>query len=121
MITIPLAARTSKEKIPAQTHFRILETFPVPPCSLVEAEIKTGRKHQIRQHFAGIGCPVILDSRYGDERFNRRFRIAFRIGRQFLHAKSISFFHPILKKSVFVEMPLPPDLQSVLKKLRLGK
>lgn len=121
MITIPLAARTSKEKIPAQTNFRILETFPVPPCSLVEAEIKTGRKHQIRQHFAGIGCPIILDGRYGDERFNRHFRIAFRIGRQFLHAKSISFFHPMLKKPILVETPLPPDLQSVLKKLRLGK
>lgn len=120
-VTTPLQARASKEKIPAQTNFRIIETFPVPPCALVEAEIKTGRKHQIRQHFAGIGCPVILDSRYGDARFNRRFRIAFRLGRQFLHAKSISFFHPILKKPVFVEAPLPPDLQSVLKKLRLGK
>ncbi|MBI2639103.1 RluA family pseudouridine synthase [Candidatus Peregrinibacteria bacterium] len=121
MITVPLPARASKEKIPAQTDFRILEIFPVPPCALVEAEIKTGRKHQIRQHFAGIGCPIILDSRYGDERFNRRFRIAFRLGRQFLHAKSIAFSHPMLKKQIFIEAPLPPDLQSVLKKLRLGK
>lgn len=121
MITMPLQARASKEKIPAQTDFRVVETFPVPPCSLVEAAIKTGRKHQIRQHFAGIGCPIILDDRYGDERFNRRFRIAFRLGRQFLHAASVAFFHPMLQKETRIESPLPPDLQSVLKKLRLGK
>lgn len=120
-ITKLLPARASKEKIPAQTNFKILETFPVPPCALVEAEIKTGRKHQIRRHFAEIGHPVILDRRYGDLRFNRRFRIAFRIGRQFLHAAFLSFMHPLLKKTVQIVAPLPPDLLSVLKKLRLGK
>ncbi len=121
VIAKPLPARASKEIIPAQTNFKILETFPVPPCALVEAEIKTGRKHQIRRHFAAIGHPVILDHRYGDLRFNRRFRIAFRIGRQFLHATFLSFIHPLLKKTVQITAPLPPDLQSVLKKLRLGK
>ena len=120
-ITKPLPARASREKIPAQTNFKILETFPVPLCALVEAEIKTGRKHQIRRHFAEIGHPVILDRRYGDFHFNRRFRIAFRIGRQFLHAATLSFMHPLLKKTVHITAPLPPDLQSVLKKLRLGK
>jgi RluA family pseudouridine synthase len=120
-ITRPLPARRVKQSVPARTDFKILETFRVPACALLEAEIKTGRRHQIRQHFAGIGCPVILDDRYGDVRFNRRFRIAFRLGRQFLHAASVAFFHPLLKKQMVINAPLPPDLQSVLKKLRLGK
>jgi 23S rRNA pseudouridine955/2504/2580 synthase len=118
-ISIPISARGSEEKIPARTIFKIIQTFksPSPLCSLVEAEIETGRKHQIRKHFAEIGCPVILDSKYGDEHFNRKFRIRYRLGRQALHALSISFFHPILKKQIKIDSPLPPDLVHVLNKL----
>lgn len=121
-IKLPLASRTSGEKIPAETDFRILKVFPGKPfpLALVEAEIKTGRKHQIRWHFAKIGCPVLLDAKYGDQKLNRAFRLNFRLGRLFLHASSIEFFHPFLKKSVKFEAPLPPDLQSVLKKLSFG-
>lgn len=119
LITIKLESRAGKERIPAETRFRIITVFkkPAPLCSFVEAEIKTGRKHQIRQHFSMIKSPVILDSRYGDFRFNRKFRIIFRLGRQFLHAASFEFMHPFLKKIVRIEAPLPQDLQNVLKKL----
>lgn len=121
-IMLPLASRKSGAKIPAETHFRILKVFPGKPfpLALVEAEIKTGRHHQIRQHFSKIGCPVLLDSKYGDQKLNRAFRQNFRLGRLFLHAVSIEFLHPFLKKSVRIEAPLPPDLQSVLKKLSFG-
>lgn len=117
VITKKLAARGAPEKIPAQTNYKILKTFRAPSCTLIEAEIKTGRKHQIRKHFASIGHPIILDAHYGDARFNRKFRLAFRLGRQFLHAASVSFFHPFLKKHIRIEAPLPMDLQSVLKRL----
>lgn len=118
-INIPLPARNGKEKIPALTAFKTLRNFRPPDlaCSLVEAEIKTGRKHQIRLHFAHIGCPLVMDNKYGDERFNRRFRITFRLGRLFLHAQSIAFFHPLLKKTLKIEAPLPPDLKITLKRL----
>lgn len=119
-IKIPLPARTSQKKIPAETHFHILKIFQGKPfpLTLIEAEIKTGRRHQIRQHFSKIGHPLLLDSIYGDQKLNRMFRLNFRLGRLFLHAASIEFLHPFLKKTVRLEAPLPPDLQNVLKKLR---
>lgn len=123
-ISIPLRARSSEEMIPAQTDYKIIKIFkgPASPvCSLIEATIRTGRKHQIRQHFAQIGHPVILDSKYGDFHFNRKFRIHFRIGRQFLHAAEINFFHPILKKQIKISAPPPMDLQNVIKKLQFGQ
>lgn len=122
VISKPLKARMSNEMIPAETHYRVLNVFRGklhPTCAFVSAEIKTGRKHQIRQHFAMIRHPVIMDDMYGDKQFNRKFRIHYRIGRLFLHAASSTFFHPILKKTIKIEAPLPKDLQSVLKKLEV--
>lgn len=119
-ISLKLKAREDGEEIPAQTDFKVLKIFrakDTPVFSLIEAEIKTGRKHQIRQHFALIGHPVILDNRYGDQKLNRAFRLRLRLGRLFLHAAEISFVHPFLKKEIKITAELPPDLQSVLKKL----
>lgn len=118
-INIPLPARESGEKIPAKTTFRITKIFRGKPfpLALVEAEIETGRKHQIRQHFAKIGHPVLLDQKYGDARLNRMFRLNFRLGRLFLHAASLQFHHPLLKKTVLIEAPMAPDLKVVLKRL----
>lgn len=124
-ITIPLSARrqprlgVKSEKVPAETNYKVLRSINLggPLVCLVEAEIKTGRKHQIRQHFAKIGCPVVMDSLYGDREFNKQFRIRLRLGRLFLHAEKISFFHPFLKKQMAVEAPLPIDLETVLKKI----
>ncbi|MBI4995274.1 RluA family pseudouridine synthase [Candidatus Peregrinibacteria bacterium] len=124
-ISLELKARKGGAKIPAQTNFKILKIFrPAeagPVFSLIEAEIKTGRKHQIRQHFALIGHPVILDSKYGDQRLNRAFRLNMRLGRLFLHAAEINFYHPFLKKEMKITVDLPPDLQSVLKKLNFAR
>ena len=118
-IAIKLKSRQTGELIPAKTLFHVLRHFDLfgVPCSIVEAEIKSGRKHQIRQHFAQIGCPVVMDSTYGDPKFNRRFRIEFHFSRQFLHAKSIRFVHPISKKELLVEAPFPPDMMSFSKKV----
>ncbi|MEK7523577.1 MAG: RluA family pseudouridine synthase [Patescibacteria group bacterium] len=119
VISTKLRARSTGELISAETTYRVLQIFhaPHPLCALVEANISTGRKHQIRQHFAKISHPVIMDSRYGDFHFNRKFRIHYRIGRQFLHAAEISFMHPLLQKQIKIQAPLPRDLQSVLKRL----
>lgn len=123
IITAPIKARESNEKVFAQTNYRIVAVFRgrVPLCSLVEAEIKTGRKYQVRVHFAHIGHPVILDPKFGDEQFNRKFRIKFRLGRQFLHSVSLSFIHPFTQRVTKIEAPLPIDLQSVLNKLQFGQ
>lgn len=115
-----LPSRTTGEEVYSRTDYKIMRTFRIlggPLLAQVEAEIATGRKHQIRLHFASVGHPIILDSRYGDIDFNRKFRIRYHLSRQALHAASLGIFHPILKKHVVIEAPLAPDLKSIIKKL----
>ena len=76
--------------------------------TLVEAEPKTGRTHQIRVHLASIGHPVLGDTIYG----RRRKRTP--IGRMFLHAQRLSFTHPTTGQRMELETPLPADLAAVL-------
>jgi len=76
-------ADTRKGKL-SHTAYRVLKE--TREFSLLEIELLTGRKHQIRVHLAGIGHPVVGDDRYGKEP-KRRQRLA-------LHARSISFKHP---------------------------
>ncbi|PIQ77873.1 hypothetical protein COV82_02385 [Candidatus Peregrinibacteria bacterium CG11_big_fil_rev_8_21_14_0_20_46_8] len=117
-ITKKLRARNRNVYVAAKTTYRVVQKFQIPPCALVEAEISTGRKHQIRQHMASIFHPIILDNEYGDEKFNRQFRKILRLGRHFLHAASLEFIHPITQEHIVIEAPLPPDLQSIVKKLK---
>jgi len=58
--------------------------------SLLEAELKTGRTHQIRVHAAHIGYPIAGDEKYGDKEFNRKMGL-LGLKRLFLHAKEIRF------------------------------
>lgn len=122
-IVTKLKARASDEKISAKTKYRVLRVYKVlgTVVSLVEVEILTGRKHQIRQHFANIKSPVVMDSLYGDEDFNKEFRIKFRLGRQFLHAASLEFLHPMVGRRLRIEAKLPLDLEGVLKKMGAEK
>lgn len=116
-----LPARTADILVAAQTTFKVIKVYKGPfgvPCALVSCKISTGRKHQIRQHFAQAGCPVIMDSQYGDARFNKAFWHEYHLSRQFLHAASIAFTHPLLEKRVVIEAPLPPDLAVVLKQMK---
>ncbi len=114
----------SKDKVSAHTEFKVFKTFRIfdkEDCALTSAEISTGRKHQIRQHFAHIGFPVVLDEQYGDKKWNRRFRLKFWLGRQFLHSERIEFFHPILKKTISIQTEMPADLLQTLQRIRSGK
>jgi len=117
-ITKPLPARTKKKFVPASTHYKVEQEFTSPPTSLISCIIDTGRKHQIRQHMASINHPIVMDDLYGNEKFNRQFRMILHLGRQFLHSESIDFIHPITKLPTHIEAPLTPDLQSIIKKLK---
>jgi 23S rRNA pseudouridine1911/1915/1917 synthase len=74
--------------------------------SLVEFELLTGRTHQIRVHSKYIGHPILGDSLYGSN--------SPLINRQALHAYKISFFHPIVKKELIIEIPLPKDMSDIV-------
>jgi 23S rRNA pseudouridine955/2504/2580 synthase len=79
--------------------------------SLVELRLMTGRTHQIRVHLAHAGHPVLGDDKYGDFELNRRVAKQG-IKRLFLHACRLSLKHPVEKKPIKLESPLPADMQS---------
>jgi 23S rRNA pseudouridine955/2504/2580 synthase len=89
--------------------------------ALVEAELKTGRTHQIRVHLASIGFPIVGDDKYGDFALNKSLqkadgaRIAFK--RMFLHAYQLTFTHPETGKPVTLKAELPAECEQFLKSL----
>ncbi len=76
--------------------------------SLVKIKLQTGRTHQIRVHFSSILAPVLGDTLYGKKSED--------IGRQSLHAYSLSFTSPITGEKITVKAPLPSDMTEVLMK-----
>jgi len=91
----------------AETVFRRLERGP--EFSLLEAELLTGRTHQIRVHLAHLKHPVLGDDKYGDFELNKRLRREG-LKRMFLHARALAFAHPLSGEAMRIESPLPKDL-----------
>lgn len=98
----------AREGQEAQTVFRRLARND--EFSLVEAELLTGRTHQIRAHLAHIGHPILGDDKYGDFELNRALRKRG-LRRMFLHAASIAFAHPATGEPLHVRSPLPKELE----------
>ena len=73
---------------------------------LVEVELLTGRHHQIRCQLSNIGCPIKGDLKYGSPRSNPDGGIS-------LHARSITFVHPVKKEEMTVEAPVPSTWKGV--------
>lgn len=69
---------------------------------LLEVNLMTGRKHQIRVQLSTIGCPVKGDLKYGDKRSNPDGSIS-------LHARRVHFIHPVSKKEIDIVAPVPQD------------
>ena len=83
---------------------------------MLEAELETGRTHQIRVHLAHLGFPIAGDDKYGDFAWNK---LLAREGlkRMFLHAHRISFAHPLGAQEVVIEAPLPAELTAFVARL----
>lgn len=94
----------------AVTHYWILKRFE--QYTLVQVRLETGRTHQIRVHFSHAKHPLLGDPIYG--KFNPNFPD---FKRQALHAYRLSFIHPTHGKQIEQEIPLPPDMQDLLKML----
>jgi len=116
----------SKGKM-AITNYKTLEIFEnkkTPTFSFVECKLETGRTHQIRVHMSYKGNNIL-----GDKKYKKKFKkfknidsdleeSILNLDRQFLHAKTIGFTHPVTGKKLEFTSNLPQDLNIVLKKLR---
>lgn len=92
----------------SHTVFRLVKKFN--EFSLLEAELKTGRTHQIRVHLAHLGFPIAGDDKYGDFPLNKELQKRG-LKRMFLHAFRIAFPHPLTGAPLVVEAPLPDELE----------
>jgi 23S rRNA pseudouridine955/2504/2580 synthase len=128
-VRLPLAKRTTAsgerrvsvdedEGLAAHTVFNLRHRYG--PFSLLEAELKTGRTHQIRVHLGHVGFPIVGDGKYGDFELNRRvargeFGVPFR--RMFLHACATRFRHPASGTPMAIESALDRECSDFLRAL----
>lgn len=88
----------------AITHYDVVKEFN--NLSLVHIVLETGRTHQIRVHFSHIGHPILGDTLYSSP--------SKLINRQALHSYKLTFIHPVTKKVVSLEAPLPNDIKNII-------
>lgn len=110
----------------AITHYEVIETLRY--VSLVKCKLETGRTHQIRAHMKYIGHPLFNDPVYGGDRimkgtifskYKSFVENCFKCLRgQALHAATLGFIHPVSRKKVSFEAPLPDDFEEVLERWR---
>jgi 23S rRNA pseudouridine955/2504/2580 synthase len=110
------AGRGGKDKVQqAHTLFTLRKAWE--DFSLLEAELKTGRTHQIRVHLAHLGFPIVGDDKYGDYKLNRQLmknEQNLTLKRMFLHAAVFTCRHPVTSEAMRLEAPLADELQAFL-------
>ncbi len=110
----------------AITHYKVLEDFGY--ISLIECKLETGRTHQIRVHLSHIKHPLFNDEEYGGNKilkgttftkYQQFIKNCFNIlPRHALHAKTLSFDHPVTGKRLTFDSGLPDDMLQVIEKWR---
>ncbi|HTN75434.1 MAG TPA: RluA family pseudouridine synthase [Pirellulaceae bacterium] len=97
----------------AITHFRVLERLRF--ATLVEVWLETGRRNQIRVHFAEAGHPVIGDQRYRPQEARDRLWDSSRLA---LHAVELAFEHPVTGENCHFKLPMPQEMAKFLGAMR---
>jgi 23S rRNA pseudouridine1911/1915/1917 synthase len=113
-----MAARDDDSGRAAHTSYRVLERLN--SATFVEAQIHTGRTHQVRVHFQFLGHPLVGDETYGPRQNKKLTELTgYEPPRVMLHARELSFIHPRTGAQMSFEAPLPKDFREALKLLRL--
>jgi 23S rRNA pseudouridine955/2504/2580 synthase len=110
--------RVQPDGLPSHTVFNLVERWP--EYALLEAELKTGRTHQIRVHLAHLGLPIVGDVKYGDFALNKvlaRANARPALKRMFLHAYRLSLTHPVTGERMQFDAPLPAECRRFLEQL----
>ena len=112
-----MAATDDADGRAAHTSYTLVERLRA--ATLVDAQIHTGRTHQIRVHFQFIGHPLVGDDTYG-QRANARLKelTNYAAPRVMLHARELAFEHPGTRKTMRLTAPPPEDFRAALKCLR---
>lgn len=103
----------------SSTIFRLVEQYKgtrLGDFSLLEAQLITGRTHQLRVQLSHLGYPIVGDDKYGDFGLNKQLS-KHGIKRMFLHSAVTSLQHPLEQKSLRLEAPLPETLASFIAQL----
>lgn len=123
-VTIDQPVSVDGTKKDATTIFRCLSVLDhdgeTLPCSLVQAQLKTGRRHQIRRHAYHMGMPVLGDTQHGDSRVNRWWRNHMGLDRLALHCLSLDLPWDGDRR-IQIVAPLTQDLRSVLEQKKLAE
>jgi 23S rRNA pseudouridine1911/1915/1917 synthase len=98
------SSRTDNGGKQAITNYKLLKSND--EFSLLEIELETGRKNQIRVHMESIGHPIVGDRKYGS---------TVEFGRLALHARMLEFYHPVTGEIVHFETPIPTEFLRLLK------
>ncbi|KPA86647.1 putative mitochondrial hypothetical protein [Leptomonas pyrrhocoris] len=96
-----------------RTAYRVLRFFPKHRIAWLECRIQQGKKHQIRRHLASRGLPILADVEHAGAACCQSM-----MDRVALHARSVSFIHPVTAHPLVVVAPLPADFQRCLAQLR---
>lgn len=106
----------SADGMASHTIFSLLKKFD--GYALLEAELKTGRTHQIRVHLSASDFPILGDDKYGDFALNKALQKATdtrgALKRMFLHAHQITFTHPESGKKMTLNAPLAAECERFL-------
>jgi len=113
-----MAVRDDDSGRAAHTSWRVLEKLNA--AAFVEAQIHTGRTHQIRVHFEFLGHPVVGDETYGAKQNKKLAELTgYTAPRVMLHSRELSFIHPRTEKEMSFESPLPKYFREALKRLHV--
>jgi 23S rRNA pseudouridine1911/1915/1917 synthase len=105
--------RRAEEGRHAVTHYRVRERFR--KAALLELQLETGRQHQIRLHLEQLGHPILGERVYTADAPDAGSRRAQRV---MLHAWRLNFHHPLRRRRVRAEAPIPSDFSGLLARLR---
>ncbi len=120
---------SGKGRLPAVTHYACLGRseieapiglrYKTARFSFVAVMPETGRRHQIRKHFAHIDHPVIGDKKHGDVKQNTYFREVFDMRRMLLHAAELAFLHPLSGREIRIAAPVDAEFERALELVEL--
>ena len=118
-VAVAIDKKDNSQDITSHTVFTLKKTWQ--DFSLLEAELITGRTHQIRVHLSHLGFPIVGDDKYGDYQLNKEISRSSgkgpKLKRMFLHASIAVVKHPATGENIRIEAPLANDLKKFMNEL----